>query len=180
MLARLKPSVREILIIYSSGLITIILSIIFFSIKGYPLVVTANETLDIFTPPLYMISVFLPFGILIGEVIWLWNERKERFRYLLLFFECIIVGIFSFIRFVISIPFSGHAIILLFYLLHQAINNKFNHPIRFLIGMIVLVITVIYKIYLWNDPITFLLGLSLGIVLWLPGFLYRYKKFKRS
>jgi hypothetical protein len=175
MLTKLKPSVKELLIIYGTGLIIIILSAVFFTFRGYPLVTTATETLNIYTPPLYMISIFLPYGILIGEIIWLWNEQKENLNYILLLIECIIVGIFSFIRFIVSIPFSGHAIILFFYLLHQAFNNKFNHPLRLLIGIAVLIITVIYKIYLWNDPITFLLGALLGIALWIPGFLFRLK-----
>jgi len=176
MLTNLKPSIKEPLIVCGTGLIITVLSGIFFSIRGYPLVTTATETLNIFTPPLYMISIFFPYGILIGEVIWLWNEKEERYIYILLFIECIIIAIFSFTRYIISIPFSGHAIILFFYLSHQAINNRFHHPLRFLIGIIVLIITVIYKIFLWNDPITFLLGALLGIALWLPEFLYQRKK----
>ena len=107
---------------------------------------------------------------------WLWNEKKERNICILLFIECIIVAIFSFTRYFIGIPFSGHAIILFFYLSHQAISNRFHHPLRFLIGIIVLLITLIYKIFLWNDPITFILGALLGAILWFPGFIYRYKK----
>lgn len=125
-----------------------------------------------------MISIFFPYGILIGEVIWLWNEEKEDHIYMFLFLESLIVGIFSFIRYIISIPFSGHAIILFFYLFHQTINNRFKHPLRFLIGIVVLIITIIFKIFLWYDPVTFLLGALLGISLWVPGFLYR-KKIKK-
>jgi hypothetical protein len=180
LLASLKPSVRENIIIYGSGLIITILSIIFFAVRGYPFVITATETLSILTPPIYMIPVFLPFGILIGEMIWLWNEKKDRIFYLLLLFEFSIVAIFSFIRYVIIIPLSGHAIILVFYILHQAINNKLKHPIRLLIGIGVLIITIVYKIFLWNDPITFILGALLGIVLWLPGGIYRLKFIKNN
>ncbi|MFX0001858.1 MAG: hypothetical protein ACFE9C_09440 [Candidatus Hodarchaeota archaeon] len=175
MLSKLKPSIRELLIIYGTGFILTIFSLIFFSIKGYPLINTATETLTISTPPIYMIPIFLPYGILIGEVIWLWNEQKSRYLYILLFLESIIIGSFSLVRYIIPIPFSGHAIILFFYLFHQAVNNRFHYPIRLLIGIVILVITMIYKLYLWNDPFTFLFGGLLGIFLWLPGFLYRYK-----
>ncbi len=175
LLAKLKPSIREIIIIYGSGLIITFLSIIFFAFRGYPFVITVIETLSILTPPIYMIPVFFPFGILIGEMIWLWNEKEDKILYTLLLLECIIVAIFSFIRYVIIIPLSGHAIILFFYVLHQAINNKIKHPLRLLIGIGVLSITIIYKIFLWNDPITFFLGALLGIVLWFPGGIYRLK-----
>lgn len=176
MLAKLKPSVRDPLIVYGTGLIITIFSWIFFSVIGYPLVNTATETLNIISPPLYMIPIFLPYGILIGEVIWLWNEKKDRNVYVLLFIECIIVALFSFTRFIIRIPFSGHTIILFFYLSHYAISYRFQYPLRFLIGIVILILTMIYKIFLWNDPITFLLGTILGIGLWLPGFFYLQKK----
>jgi len=175
MIIKAATSTKELIIIYGTGLIIVILSVIFFCITGYPLVNTATETLNISTPPLYMISIFFPYGILIGEVIWLWNEKKEDKTYILLFFEFIIVGFFSFIRYIINIPFSGHSIILFFYLFHQVINSRFKHPLRFLIGIVVLIITIIYKIFLWGDSITFLLGALFGIILWLPGFLYRKK-----
>ncbi|MFX1418556.1 MAG: hypothetical protein ACFE9N_06520 [Promethearchaeota archaeon] len=174
-LSKLKPSVKKPLIIYCTGLILVILSALYFFIRGYPLVTTATETLSIYTPPIYMIPVFFPYGILIGEVIWSWNEQKKKSNYILLLIESIIIGIISFIRYFISIPFSGHAIILSFYLLHEVVNNRLNYPLRILIGIAILVLTLIYKIYLWNDPITFLLGATLGIALWIPGFLFRLK-----
>ena len=174
----LKPPLKETLIVYAIGLIITILSAIFFSIRGYPLVNTATETLNIVTPPLYMIPIFLTYGILIGEVIWIWNEKKERAICILLLFECISVAILAFMRYIINIPFSGHTIILFFYLLHQVVNNRVQYPLRFIIGIVVLIITIIYKIFLWNDAFTFLLGAILGSTLWIPGFLYRLKKGK--
>ena len=105
MLTKLKPSAKEFLIVYSIGLIITILSAIYFTVKGYPLVTTATETLDIYASPLYIIIIFFPYGILIGEVYWLWNVQKERKLAILMFIECIIVGILSFIRYIINIPF---------------------------------------------------------------------------
>lgn len=176
----LKPSLKESFIVYATGVIITILSAIFFSIRGYPLVNTATETLNIVTPPLYMISIFLPYGILIGEVIWIWNEEKERAICILLLFECISVAVLAFIRYIITIPFSGHAVILFFYLPHQVVNNRVQYPLRLIIGIVVLIITTIYKIFLWNDAFTFLLGAILGAILWIPGFLYWLKKEKKK
>lgn len=81
----LKSTIKEPLIIYGTGIIITIPSAIFFSIRGYPLVLTATETLDIITPPLCMILIFFPYRILIGEVIWMWNEKREEKVYILLF-----------------------------------------------------------------------------------------------
>ena len=178
MLNKLKPSIKEPLIIYTTGFAITLLSAIYFGIFGYPLVNTATVTLNINTPPLYMIPIFIPYGILIGEAFWLWIEKINRKLSVILFIECIIVAIFSFARYIISIPFSGHAIILFFYLLYQAFENKIKYLLRFLIGISVLIITVIYKIFLWKDPITFLLGVLLGITLWAPGYIYRVKRIK--
>ncbi|MFX1495690.1 MAG: hypothetical protein ACFFBZ_15505 [Promethearchaeota archaeon] len=174
----LKPSLKEPLIVYITGVIITILSTIFFSIRGYPLINTATETLNSVTPPLYMIPIFLPYGILIGEILWKWIEKKERGISILLLLECITIAFLAFMRYFIAIPFSGHTIILFFYLPHQLSNNRAFYPLKFIIGIVVLIITIIYKIFLWNDPLTFLLGATLGIVLWIPGFFYRLKKVK--
>lgn len=176
MLDKLNPNLRERLFVYGAGVITTILSIVYFSIMDYPLVITATGTLSIYTPPIYMIPVFFPYGILLGEVLWLWNEKKENIKFIILFLECIAIGILAFIRFLINIPFSGHAIILFFYIFYQGSNNRVRYPLRFIIGIVVLIITMIFKIFLWGDPVTFFLGGLLGISLWLPGFLFRLKK----
>jgi hypothetical protein len=177
MLTNLKPSIRKIVIIYGSGLILTIISIIFFEIRGYPLVSTYTKTLDSVTPALYMIPIFFPYGILIGEGIWMWNEGYNRAEYFFLLVECGVIGFVAFIRYIIAIPFSGHAILISYYLLYQAIQNKFHDRIRFLIGLVVFGLTAFYKLVLWGDPVTFLLGSLVGVILWLPGFYYRLRKF---
>ncbi|MFX1281479.1 MAG: hypothetical protein ACFFA3_19175 [Promethearchaeota archaeon] len=177
MLSKLKPSAREFVIVYSTGVFLTFFSVLYFFIRGYPVVTTTTETLDISTPPLYMIPIFLPYGILLGESIWMWNEGHKRVEYILLFTECGVIGLVAFIRYIINIPFSGHAILITFYLLYQAIHNKFQYVLRILIGITIFGLTAFYKLVLWGDPITFLLGSLLGIILWLPGFYYRLKKF---
>ncbi len=179
MINYLKSTIKEIVIVYGIGVIITFLSVIFFMINGYPLVNTATETLNIVTPPFYMNSIFLPYGMLIGEILWKWNEKKAWKCCIMLLIECITVAILSFTRYITNIPFSGHAIIIFFYLIHQLIYNKAKFPLRILIGIGVLVITGIYKLFLWNDPITFFLGAIVGIILWVPGYLFQLKKFKK-
>jgi len=68
MLKNLTPKAKELIVIYGTGLKITIFSGIFFIIIGYPLVVTATVTLNIKTPPIYMIPIFIPYGILIGDL----------------------------------------------------------------------------------------------------------------
>ena len=166
-----KPSIKELLIVYGAGLIMTLFSIIYFSIQGYPLVNTATEVLTLYTPPIYMIPIFFPFGMLLGEIIWLWYQ-KISYKILLLYsIEVLIIGIVSFVRYEIAIPFSGHAIVIFYYLAHQIFNNANKYKFRILIGVAVLIITFIFKIFLWVDSLTFILGGLLGGVIWLLGFL---------
>jgi len=127
-----------------------------------------------------MIPIFLPFGILVGEIVWMWIGRKDLSIRILMSIECIIITVFSLLRIVAAIPISGHSLILFFYLPHQVISNRLRYPLRVLFGLSVLFITFYYKIFLWNDPLTFILGFLLGIVIWFPGYVYRSKYIKRS
>lgn len=179
MLKNVNSSIKEPLIVYGMGIIITLFSVIFFETRGYPVVNTLTETLNFVTPPPYMIPIFLPYGILIGELIWMWIEKEEKSIYIVLLIESIIIAILALMRYIINIPFSGHAIILFFYIPHQLLNNNSRYPLRILIGILILAITIIYKIFLWKDPITFLLGVIVGIILWIPGFLFRLKKVKK-
>lgn len=127
-----------------------------------------------------MIPIFFPFGILVGELLWMWIKKLGIHVRILLSTECIIIGTFSLIRIVTSIPVSGHTIILSFYLLHQIFSNRLHYPIRVLSGFLVFFITIFHKIFLWNDPITFFLGLLFGFVIWIPGYVYRSKYIEKS
>ncbi len=170
----------ESLIVYGIGLFITIIAGLYFAITSYPNVITATETLILVSPPLYMIPIFLPFGILVGELVWMWIGRKDLSICILMSIECIFVTVFSFLRIIAAIPISGHTLILFFYLPHHIISNRFQYPLRVLFGLLVLLITSYYKIFLWNDPITFFLGLLLGIVIWIPGHFYRSRYIKES
>ncbi|MHA2297895.1 MAG: hypothetical protein ACXAEU_06535 [Candidatus Hodarchaeales archaeon] len=170
----------ELLVVYGAGIFVSVLAGIFFHIQGYPPVITAFDTLTIISPPIYMIPIFLPFGILLGEVLWIGVEKQGLYLCIVLFTECFLVAGFSIIRYVTGIPVSGHMIILSFYLPHQIITNRRQYPFGILIGFIVLLITMFFKIILWNDLITFIGGLILGIALWILGYVYRLKYIKKD
>jgi hypothetical protein len=166
---------NEWLVIYGSGLILTLIALLYFQIVGYPLVDTAIETLNLRTPPIYMIPVFFPYGILLGEIGWLWI-KKERKRSYILLIQCIIVGLFAFIRYSLVIPFSGHAIILFFFLIYYLFIVDKKYLIRILIGFIILGITIFYKVFIWSDVFTFLLGGTVGLIISLIGIVYKIKK----
>ena len=165
----------EKLVTYGAGFIVTLLALLYFQIIGYPLVDTANETLNLKTPPIYMIPVFFPYGILLGEVSWLWI-KKERKRSYILLIQCTLIGLLAFIRYSIMIPFSGHAIILFFFLIHYLFIVDKKYLIRILIGFIILGITIFYKVFIWFDLFTFLLGGMVGVIISLIGIVYKIKK----
>ncbi|MFW9991522.1 MAG: hypothetical protein ACFFD4_05645 [Candidatus Odinarchaeota archaeon] len=164
-----NPSIAELAVVFGTGLVVTVLAGIVFQLRGYPRVVTASATLDVLAPPIYMIPVFFPYGILLGEVIWIWREKGDQKLATVLFIECVVIGAISFLRYVTGIPFSGHMVILAFFLLHEAVTSKLQHPIRLIIGTVVLLLTTVFKIVIWKDPLTYILGMMLGILLWFPG-----------
>ncbi|TFG25936.1 MAG: hypothetical protein EU533_00385 [Promethearchaeota archaeon] len=166
----------QTIIIYGSASIITILSIIYFQVIGYPIVNTATGLIPTLTPPIYMIPVFFPYGILLGEILWFWIKKEEFTFSFILLFECLIIGLISFIRYSIIIPFSGHAIIISFYLIHYLITIEKKYQVRILIGLVVLGITLLYKLVIWNDPLTLILGGILGALVSLIEIVYKFKK----
>ncbi len=165
---------NEWLVIYGSGLILTLLALLYFTIIGYPLVNTTIETLNLRTPPIYMIPVFFTYGILLGEICWLWIKKERKKSYLLLI-QCILVGLIALTRYTLLIPFSGHAIILFFYLIHYLFIVDKKYLLRILIGFIILGITMFYKTFIWSDLFTFLLGGMVGAIISLIGIVYKIK-----
>jgi len=167
-------SLKETIIIYGSSLIITIMFIIYFLINDYPLVATYKGILDIRTPPFYMISIFIPYGILLGEALYIWINKKNKI-FILLLIECFLLAVLSFIRILTKVPISGHTVIIFFYILHQIITNRLRYRIRTIIGLIVLIIIVYFKIFLWNDIMTLISGGIIGIILFFLGFYYRHR-----
>jgi hypothetical protein len=112
-----------------------------------------------------MLPVFFPFGILLGDVLLLWrkgNLRESIIKFILL----LIIGGFSFFRLMTTIPLSGHAIILTYYLLYEIVTNNQKSGLRIISGIVPYIITIYFKFLIWNDPLTFLSGLVFGAAVW--------------
>ncbi|NHJ01734.1 MAG: hypothetical protein EAX86_06295 [Candidatus Heimdallarchaeota archaeon] len=161
---RLDP--LEILIIYGPGIFIILLAWFYFEFLGYPLVTTAKETLTSVAPAIYMLPAFFPFGILIGEEIWYFFQFKDFNRVIIKSGGLLILAFMSGVRLIFQIPISGHSLILSYFILQEVITNQAKYIFRLMIGIIVLCITLYYKIMLWKDPITLFLGLIGGVLIW--------------
>ena len=125
----------------------------------------------------YMIPVFLVFSILLGELVAGYLCSGREFYSPVLTIELLFVGATAGVR-ITSLgslfPVSGHMVILTFFILTQVLTYRLKYKLRTLLGLSVLLMTTYYKIFIWNDLLTFYLGILLGILLFLPG--YRLKK----
>lgn len=165
-ISRNTSSNSEILTIYGLSLSITIIAWIIFEIQGYPLVVTAKETLTYATPAIYMIPIFIPLGILLGELIWDLYQEKNNKHLITNLGGLSIIAIVSGVRIFFKIPLSGHSLILSYFILHEIVTNKSRYIFRIMIGCIILLLTSFYKIFLWQDFITLLLGFLGGIIIW--------------
>jgi hypothetical protein len=172
---------KEPYVSYGISVIITLMAIVFFQIVGYPKVVTPNQILDINTSPLYMIPIFIPFGIILGELIWLFFNIKQVKIDLLISLAAgiILIGFLSLLRYILGLPYSGHTLILAFYVLHQLVKSEKKDLLRILIGFIVLLITSVYKLIFWLDFITYFSGLGIGFLIWIFGYVISHKNLLR-
>jgi len=117
-------------------------------------------------PPWYLATVGLPFGILLAEALIDFREYKLLSQRLLPFFMLVLLGALGSIRFVIATPTSGHTLITAYFLLHQLHEKREGRTWKLAVGLLVLLQAAWYKLFLWNDPSSFLIGIGLGIFAW--------------
>lgn len=153
-------------VIYGVAAFITLIAFVFFEFQGYPQVITATDTLTITTPTIYMIPIFFPLGMLLGEIISDWIEEREFRKVFVDLGGFFLIIILSGVRMVLKAPLSGHSLILSFFLLHEFITNQRKYVIRIIIGLMTLLITIFYKIFFWKDPITLILGLAIGSLIW--------------
>ena len=161
-----RVSKLEILLIYGLACFFTVIGWIYFEIQGYPPVVTANDTLTSVTPVIYMIPIFFLLGILFGEVLWNWYQIKDFKYFIINLTGLAVIVTVSGIRLTFKIPFSGHSLILSYYIMQELITNRSKYIFRVMVGFLILLLTSFYKIFLWQDPITLILGLIGGILIW--------------
>ncbi|TFF87950.1 MAG: hypothetical protein EU550_02280 [Promethearchaeota archaeon] len=173
---------KEPYVTYGISVIITILAILFFQIVGYPRVVTSTQILDIYTSPFYMIPIFIPFGILLGELLWMLFNIKEikKQQLISLVVGLILIGLLSLLRYILGLPYSGHTLILAFYIPNQIVKSEKKDPVRILIGFIIFLITSVYKLIFWLDFITYFSGLGVGFLIWIFSYLISKKMLRRK
>jgi hypothetical protein len=121
---------------------------------------------EIVAPQWYLISVGFPFGILLAEALIDFREYKSLPMRLLPFGMLLVLALLGTIRFALIATTSGHGLIAAFFLLHEMGEPREGKNWKLLVGLAILVQAAWYKLFVWNDPSSLLIGLGLGIFAW--------------
>ncbi|MBM4354954.1 MAG: hypothetical protein FJ109_14400 [Deltaproteobacteria bacterium] len=117
-------------------------------------------------PPWYLASVGLPFGLLLAQA--LIEFRRHRFTWngLRITFGLVLVGALGGIRWTVPLPTSGHGLIVAYFLASELTELRPGRTWRLAVGCLVLLQAAYFKLYLWHDPASLLVGIGLGLLAW--------------
>jgi hypothetical protein len=143
-----------------------------FITRGPMPVVRGTTPLPIPTPLSYQLPVFVPFGLLAGELLYRALHGGGLRQSPAFLWQLGALCIVAAIRLVFgNIPVSGHALLLAYFILYQAVTRRIAHRLRLVIGLVVLAEVAYFKVFLWDDAPTLLWGLALGGAAWAAGLL---------
>ncbi len=172
----LPPALAEPLLVYGSAAICTAAGAAYFLLRGPLPVMRGTSELPLVTPLRYLIPVFVPFGILMGEGVWAWLARSDAAFLRALPWQLAALCITAAARIKTAYPpVSGHTLLLAYFLLHEGITQRGRHPVRIAIGLAVLVEVGYYKLWVWDDLETFTWGLTVGAAIWAAGLLTRIR-----
>jgi hypothetical protein len=174
----LKPAAwPEPWLAYGTAAVCVLIAGAAFVLRGPVPVVRGTTPLPITTPLSYQLPVFVPFGLLAGEMLHRALQRDgSRFSPAFLW-QLAALCIVAAVRLLSGdIPISGHALLLAYFILYQAITRRVGRPLRLLIGLAVLAEVGYFKLFLWDDVPTLLWGIALGGAVWAAGLLTPVKR----
>jgi hypothetical protein len=152
---------RAALIRWSFGLGIMLASIVVFNQIAPVHAIRGSTRLEEFTPLIYLFPIFLPIGLLVGEVVWrgLTHDRRAAYALAVALLSLALLGG---ARFAFLVPLSGHAVVLGFFLVFCARRVSVGPLI---VGGLLLLQLAYYKLMVWRDPLTLGLGLVAGAAL---------------
>ncbi len=117
-------------------------------------------------PPWYLASVGLPFGLLLAQALIEFRRYGLGWRGLQTTFGLVLVGIFGSIRWAVPLPVSGHGLIVSYFLATELSEKRPGRSWHLAIGSLILLQAAYFKLLLWHDPSSLLVGIGLGLLAW--------------
>lgn len=124
------------------------------------------EKTSIMAPPEYLATVGFPFGILMAEALIDFREHSFSMQGIQMFLIMVLLGLLTFFKYVVPVPVSGHGLIVTFFLLHELQERRVGRNWKLIAGLLVLVQAAFFKLFVWQDPSSLLVGIGLGIIAW--------------
>jgi TRAP-type mannitol/chloroaromatic compound transport system permease large subunit len=78
----------------------------------------------------------------------------------------LVLGLLGSIRLGVGAPVSGHALVASYFIVHELSEKRLGRTWKLLLGCAVLIQTAVFKIFIWSDAVTLLLGIGFGISAW--------------
>jgi hypothetical protein len=134
-----------------------------------------------FAQPTYLATVGLPVGILLAEALIDFRKHGLRLKGIRIFILLMLLTLVMFFtkdpkviglnldteKYLLAVPISGHALILVHFLLHELREQREGRRWKLLAGSVVMLQSVIFKLVIWQDPASFVVGSGLGTVVWI-------------
>ncbi len=132
-----------------------------FKLVGPVHAIRGSQKLEELTPLVYLFPIFLPVGMLVGDMLQrlLAGDRREG---LTLGLGLVGLALLGGARFAFLVPLSGHAVVLGFFLVLHARTTSVGPLV---VGGLLMLQVCYYKLFVWRDPLTLGLGLAAGAAL---------------
>ncbi len=159
----------ETLVAFGGAVLVTLLAALVLAARAPQPVVRGTVSLGIPTPLIYQLPVFFPFGLLAGEVLWEGLQSGIRSQLAIRSGWLLVLSLIAVLRLSMGIPISGHAMLITYYVLDEALARSPRHPLRILIGIAIGVEVVVFKVWIWQDSSTLVAGFGAGMGIWLLG-----------
>jgi hypothetical protein len=141
--------------------------------KGPIPVIRGSTPLREIVPFWYMLLAFPALGMLTTDFIQLWARYKMKLQTIELGAQLILLILLSNLRLSAAIPLSGHSV-LFGYLIFRRLTIPFpggnTRKIELFVTLAIFASVIYMKLIRWNDPMTLLFGVVIGIIMGLVSY----------